>query len=61
VKQDAWDTIVKMIVDGIASGKPSEGLLEAITACGSLLESENIAQRSGDTNELSDTIQIHED
>jgi putative membrane protein len=60
VKQEAWDSIVKTIVAGIRSGTPSEGLLNAIIACGALLESGNIAKRSGDTNELSDTIQIHE-
>lgn len=60
VKQEAWDGIVKTIVDGIRSGQPASGLLNAITACGSLLASGNIAKRADDTNELSDTIQIHE-
>ncbi|HLP15008.1 MAG TPA: hypothetical protein VK470_02050 [Bacteroidota bacterium] len=60
VKQESWDAIVKMIVDGIKAKQPSEGLLKAINACGSLLESEKISKRIDDTNELSDTIRIHE-
>ena len=60
VKQAEWDNIVRIIVDGIKSSRPSEGLLKAITACGTLLESENISRGSDDTNELSDTIRIHE-
>jgi putative membrane protein len=60
VKQEAWDSIVATIVDGIKAGRPSEGLLKAIAACGSLLESENVTKRPDDTSELSDSIHIHE-
>jgi putative membrane protein len=60
VKQAEWDAIVKTIVDGIKSKRPSEGLLRAIEACGTLLEAEHLTKRPDDTNELSDTIQIHE-
>jgi putative membrane protein len=60
VEQREWDAIVAMIVSGIRSGRPSEGLLSAIKACGSLLATDDLPRRSGDTNELSDTIRIHE-
>jgi len=60
VKQEAWDGIVATIVAGIKSKRPSEGLLNAIAACGTLLESASIVRGADDTNERSDTIQIHE-
>jgi putative membrane protein len=60
VAQEAWDEIVRIILDGIKQKRPAEGLLRAIEACGTLLQSSEVTRRSDDTNELSDSIQINE-
>jgi putative membrane protein len=56
VKQEEWHDIVKRIVEGIRSGKLTEGLIHGIQQCGVLLEKHGVAIRPDDTDELSDAL-----
>ena len=58
VQKSDWDGIVAMIVDGLKSGAPTDGLVRAIGACGDLLERQGVARKSDDTDELSDGLRI---
>ncbi|MEW6509495.1 MAG: hypothetical protein AB1428_00910 [Bacteroidota bacterium] len=61
VKQEDWDGIVRRVVEGITRGKPVEGLVEAIKACGALLEAHGVARRRDDRDELSDSLRVDKD
>jgi putative membrane protein len=58
VKQSDWDGIVGLIVDAIRKKKPADGLVAAISKCGSLLEEEGVAVRRDDIDELPDTLRV---
>ncbi|HEY6950928.1 MAG TPA: TPM domain-containing protein [Bacteroidota bacterium] len=58
VKQSEWDTIVRIIVDGVKKGKTTDGLVEAISQCGELLGQHGVDRRRDDTDELSDSLRI---
>ena len=58
VKQSDWDGIVDLIVTAIRAKKPADGLVAAIAKCGSLLETEGVAIRRDDTDELPDNLRI---
>ena len=60
VKQDEWDGIVKTIVDGIRSGNPADGLIDAIRQCGELLKREGVSRRPNDTDELQNALRRSE-
>jgi putative membrane protein len=56
VQQSDWHDIVQRVVSGIRSGKPAEGLTDAIHQCGLLLQKHGIAIRPDDKDELSDSL-----
>jgi putative membrane protein len=58
VEQSDWDGIVGRLVSAIRTGKPSEGMIDAIRSCGSLLEAHGVARRPDDTDELPDNLRI---
>jgi len=58
VKPEEWAEIVARIQQGIRSGRPAEGLVEAIEMCGHLLERSGVTIRPDDTNELPDALRI---
>jgi putative membrane protein len=60
VRQEEWDDVVATIVAGMKSGKPADALIEAIGKCGALLEKRGVDIRPDDTDELDNTIRIHE-
>jgi putative membrane protein len=60
VEQSAWSAIVEMVVDGIAKGAATEGLVRAIGECGALLTRSGLKIRPDDTDELSDSLRIGE-
>jgi len=60
VRQEEWDEIVKVIVAGMKTGRPTDALIEAIGKCGVLLEKRGVHIRPDDTDELDNTIRIHE-
>ena len=56
VQKSDWEGIVTTIVDGIRAGKPTDGLIEAVRQCGSLLKKQGLAVRPDDTDELGNTL-----
>jgi len=58
VKQEEWDGIVQLIIDGMKARKPADGLLKAIGKCGELLEKHGVQIREDDTNELDNSIRM---
>lgn len=56
VEPSEWEEIVQRIVTGIRSGKPAEGLIEAIQQCGVLLQKRGVKIRPDDTDELTDAL-----
>ncbi len=55
-----WEGIVQKIIGGIKSGKPTQGIISAITQCGLLLKEHGFAKPSNDTNERPDVIRFLE-
>ena len=58
VQQHEWDRIVEIIVRGMKSGKPTNGLTDAIRMCGELLQRRGVRRRKSDVDELPDTLRI---
>jgi putative membrane protein len=56
VQQSEWEEVVKLIVDGMRSGKPADGLIEAIQKCGALLKREGVVIKPDDKDELSNQM-----
>lgn len=52
VDRSEWEDVVARIVRGINSGRPAEGLVDAIGQCGALLEKHGFRRERHDTNEL---------
>lgn len=61
VEEDEWAEVVTVIRDGIRSGRPADGLVEAIGLCGKLLEKRGVELRDDDTNELPNTLRLPKD
>ena len=58
VQKKEWDGIVAMIVDGLKKNTPADGMVDAIHACGALLERQGVARKTDDTDELSDGLRM---
>jgi putative membrane protein len=58
VKQSDWDGIVHALVKSIKENKMTDGIVEAIRQCGSLLQQHGVARRADDTDELRDDLRI---
>lgn len=58
VDRSEWEDVVARIVNGINTGKPADGLIEAIHACGRLLEKHKFKRRKNDRNELSNELRV---
>ncbi|HEY2292548.1 MAG TPA: hypothetical protein VGM86_17755 [Thermoanaerobaculia bacterium] len=56
VEEGDWETITRKLAKGIRSGRPGPALVEAIRACGELLERHGVERRADDTDELSDEL-----
>ncbi len=56
VEEGAWEAISGRLAQGIRSGRPGPALIEAIRACGELLERHGVERRADDTDELSDEL-----
>ena len=55
--QAQWDGVKDLVIDGLRSGKPTDGLCAAIKRCGELL-SEHFPIAQGDTNELTNELHL---
>ncbi|GAA0892024.1 hypothetical protein GCM10009122_17030 [Fulvivirga kasyanovii] len=58
VKTEEWEAVVRLVVSGIKSGKPMEGLLKGIALCGELLEKGGVNKPPQNPNELPDDIRL---
>ncbi|MGB2869761.1 MAG: hypothetical protein WBD36_14990 [Bacteroidota bacterium] len=58
VQQHEWDRIVEIIVRGMKSGRPANGLTDAIRMCGELLQRRGVRRKKSDVDELPDTLRI---
>lgn len=56
VEEGAWEAITHRLAQGIRSGRPGPALIEAIRACGELLERHGVELQADDTDELSDEL-----
>ncbi|GIV59363.1 hypothetical protein GQ464_006780 [Rhodocaloribacter litoris] len=61
VSPDDWAEVVLRIRDGIKTGRPADGLIEAIDLCGRLLERKGVQLRADDENELPDALRMRRD
>lgn len=60
VQKSDWEGIVKTIVDGMQSGKPADGLIEAIRQCAELLKKHGVAIQAGDKDELNNRLRTND-
>jgi putative membrane protein len=56
VEQAQWDEIVRNLAAGVRTGRPGAAMVEAIRACGELLERHGVDRRSDDQDELSNEL-----
>lgn len=56
VEQAKWDEIVRNLAAGVRSGRPGAAMVDAIHACGELLERHGVERRSDDRDELSNEL-----
>ncbi len=61
VRQDDWHGIIRLIVDAIRAGKPSDGLVEGIRRSGALLAAHGVGRSPGDRDQLPDNLRIREE
>ena len=52
VEKGPWDAITRRLAAGIRSGRPGPALIEAIRACGELLERHGVERQADDQDEL---------
>ncbi len=58
VDQKDWQHVVEIILEGIKSGKPAEGIANGVKKCGELLVAAGVDKPAGNPNELSDDIRL---
>jgi putative membrane protein len=58
IEGSEWDDLIAMIVDGIRTRRPADGLIRAISSAGELLLKHGFAIRPDDANELGDTLRF---
>ncbi len=56
VKQESWQEVVKLIINGIHNNDLASGIKEAVHYCGNLLETSGLTISRDDQNELSNEI-----
>jgi putative membrane protein len=56
VEENRWETITRRLAAGIRQGRAGPALLEAIQACGELLERHGVERRKDDRDELSNEL-----
>ncbi|HEX9005822.1 MAG TPA: hypothetical protein VF889_00915 [Bacteroidota bacterium] len=61
VKADEWHGIVQTIVQGIASGRPTDGLVQGIGQSGALLAGHGVERRTDDRDELPDSLRMSDE
>lgn len=56
VQQEEWNDVVGCVTRGLRSGRVTEGIVEAIALCGTLLKKRGVEHRPTDINELPDSL-----
>lgn len=56
VEEEAWEEITRRLARGIREGRPGPAMVEAIRACGELLERHGVERRSDDRDELTNEL-----
>ncbi|PJZ44482.1 TPM domain-containing protein [Leptospira brenneri] len=56
VPKSEWSEAVRLIIEGMKSGKKKEGIVSSILFCGDLLKKYNIQREKDDKNEISNEI-----
>jgi putative membrane protein len=56
VEEGEWDGVVRLVVDGVRSGRPGEGLVAAIRECGDLLKRHGVEIQPADVDELGNEL-----
>jgi putative membrane protein len=56
VEAGAWEAITRRLAEGIRSGRPGPAMIEAIRACGELLERHGVERQADDQDELSNEL-----
>jgi putative membrane protein len=60
VDQDAWQGVVDTLVAGIRTGRPGPAVVEAIEACGGILDRHGLEVRPDDIDELRDGLRMED-
>jgi putative membrane protein len=61
VEEKAWEEITQRLARGIREGRPGPAMVEAIRACGELLERHGVERRTDDRDELSNDLRRERD
>jgi putative membrane protein len=61
VEEGDWGEITRRLAQGIRSGRPAPALIEAIRACGELLERHGVERQADDQDELSDELRLEKE
>ena len=61
VQQDDWHGIIRLIIDAIRAGRPSDGLVEGIRRSGALLAAHGIGRSPVDRDQLPDNLRIRQE
>jgi putative membrane protein len=56
VEEERWEAITRRLAEGIRQGRPGTALVEAVRACGELLERHGVERRTDDRDELSNEL-----
>jgi uncharacterized membrane protein len=56
VEEGKWEEITRRLAGEIRRGRPGPAMVEAIRACGELLERHKVEIQTDDRNELSDEL-----
>lgn len=56
VEAGKWDEITRRLAEGIRQGRPGPALVEAVRACGEVLEQHGVERRHDDTDELANEL-----
>jgi putative membrane protein len=56
VEEERWEAITRRAAEGIRSGRPGAALVEAVKACGELLERHGVERQADDQDELGNEL-----
>ena len=60
VAPEEWQTIVDALTLGLRSGRAAEAMVEAIDACGRLLETRRVERRADDVDEIPNVLRVRD-